>query len=407
MQLEIADVLVVEDSALQRQHACQLCAGLGIGQQRQAADGEQALEMMRERLPALVLLDLEMPKLDGVQVMQQMAREGLSVPIVVTSGKDYLLITTVELMGRELGLPVLGGLKKPLHSQALLDLLKRLRAPGGGQDGADALCNEQDVRLALDQKQLIPYYQPKVTLDGGLLKGAEMLARWRHPELGIIPPSRFIPVIEASGWATELTLCMLEQGLTQWQEWARRGLRLPLSVNLSALSLKGEVLINEIEQRIRDSRVPPRYIIFEITETAIADNLAEAIGIAARLRLGGLGLSIDDFGTGFATFQQLMRFPFTELKIDQSLVTSVADKPHLEAVLNSIIELARRLQLSTVAEGIETNTDLDFVGHRGCLMGQGYYFAKPMASDQFESWVKERMQARKSAPEPAAPKADD
>ncbi|WP_199155506.1 EAL domain-containing protein, partial [Chromobacterium sp. ASV23] len=106
----------------------------------------------------------------------------------------------------------------------------------------------------------------------------------------------------------------------------------------------------------------------------------------------------DDFGTGFATFQQLMRFPFTELKIDQSLVTSISNKPHLEAVFNSILELARRLQLTTVAEGIETPKDLSFVGERGCVMGQGYYFAKPLAADQFESWVKNRMQRK---PEPS------
>ncbi|QEL57752.1 EAL domain-containing response regulator [Chromobacterium paludis] len=388
--MRIEDVLVVEDSAVQRQHACELCTQLGIPALRQAADGKEALLRLRERLPSLALIDLEMPHMDGVQLIQQMAKENLSVPIIVTSGKDYLLISTVELMGRELGLPVLGGLKKPLQQAALEDLLRRIWTPPSEHSPEIELCREQDVRMALDQKQLIPYYQPKVTLDGGLLKGAEVLVRWQHPEQGIIPPSRFIPVIEACDWATELTLTMLEQGLAQWQEWARRGLRLPLSVNLSALSLKGSTLADEIEQRIRASRVPPRFIVFEITETAVADNLAEAIGIAARLRLSGVGLSIDDFGTGFATFQQLMRFPFTELKIDQSLVTSIANKPHLEAVFNSILELAHRLQLTTVAEGIETPTDLSFVGERGCVMGQGYYFAKPLSAELFEDWVKNR-----------------
>ncbi|OQS42639.1 EAL domain-containing response regulator [Chromobacterium haemolyticum] len=397
MQLDIQDVLIIDDSTLQRQHGCEICQGLGAQQIRQAANGEEGLERMREHLPSLILLDLEMPKLDGVQVMQHMAREGLNAPLVVTSSKDYLLISTVELMGRELGLPVLGGLKKPLRQPELLDLLKRVWTPKGGDEHHAELFSEVEVREALDKGEIIPYYQPKVTLNGGLLKGAEMLARWQHPELGIVSPARFIPVVETSGWATELTLNMLDQGLKQWQEWARRGLRLPLSVNLSALSLKGDDLTQQIEQRLLSTHVPPRFIIFEVTETAIADNLAEAIGIAARLRLGGLGLSIDDFGTGFATLQQLTRFPFTELKIDQSLVTSVSTKPHLEAVLNSVIELAQRMQLTTVAEGIETTTDLDFMGNRGCLMGQGYFIAKPMDAPHFESWVKERMQQHKEA----------
>jgi EAL domain-containing protein (putative c-di-GMP-specific phosphodiesterase class I) len=387
--LGLDDILIVDDSQLHRMHAAGLCAE--AKQLRQAQDGEEGLAMMREHLPQLVLLDLEMPRLDGVQVLQHMAAEGLRVPVIVTSGKDYMLISSVEMMGRELGLPVLGGLKKPLRQQDLLDLLKRLDGSSGpGQHAAEQF-SESAIRHALDQRQIVPFYQPKVTLKGGLLKGAEILARWEHPELGIIPPNQFIPTMERCGWTTELTLLMFEAGLQQWQKWAQRGLRIPLSVNLSALSLHGNALIAEIEERLKISQVPARYTIFEITETAVADNLAEAIGIAAHLRLCGFGLSIDDFGTGFATLQQLTRFPFTELKIDQSLVTSVADKPHMEAILNSVIELAKRLQLTTVAEGIETSADQHFIAGHGCLLGQGYLFSRPLGAVQFEAWVKSRL----------------
>jgi EAL domain-containing protein (putative c-di-GMP-specific phosphodiesterase class I) len=135
--------------------------------------------------------------------------------------------------------------------------------------------------------------------------------------------------------------------------------------------------------------VPTRYITFEITETAISDSLTDAIGIAARLRLAGIGLSIDDFGTGFATFQQLTRFPFTELKIDQSLVTAIADKPHLQAITDSIIELGSRMQLCTVAEGIETQQDLDIMQQHGCQLGQGYFIARPMPAAQLLPWAKQ------------------
>ncbi|WP_028534077.1 EAL domain-containing response regulator [Paludibacterium yongneupense] len=396
----IADILIVEDSLLHSQLAASLCLELGASEVREARDGQAGLERMRERLPELLLLDLEMPRLDGVQVLQHMARDNLRVPVIVTSGKDYMLISAVEQMGRELGLPILGGLKKPLRKQDLVDLLRRRWGHDALSAQAEDLCSDTEIRLALDSGQIIPYYQPKVTLDNGRLKGAEMLARWNHPDKGIIPPSRFIPVMEACGWVTELTLLMLEQGLKQWQEWARHGIRIPLSVNLSALSLKGDTLVPEIEARLRASRVPARYTIFEITETAVADNLAEAIGIAARLRLSGFGLSIDDFGTGFATLQQLTRFPFTELKIDQSLVTSVCEKPHLEVILNSIIELAQRMQLSTVAEGIETVADLEFMGMRGCSMGQGYHIARPMDAPRFGDWVKQHL----AAIQPAQPR---
>ena len=390
-QFEIEDVLIVDDSHLHRELAVSLCLDLGVREVFQAEDGQAGIDFLHRRKPALVVLDLEMPRLDGVQVLQQMARENLQVPVIVASGKDYLLISSVEQMGRELGLKILGGLKKPLRAQDMADLVQRCWHPDAESLVEDDLMSDVEVRRALDNGEIIPYYQPKVSLQGGVLKGAEMLARWDHPQLGIVPPVRFIPVMESCGWITELTLLMLDYGLRQWQEWARRGFRIPLSVNLSALSLRGETLVPEIESRLKASHVPARYTIFEITETAVVENLAEAIGIAAHLRLSGFGLSIDDFGTGFSTLQQLTHFPFTELKIDQSLVTSVHEKPHLAAILNSIIDMAQRMQLSTVAEGIETDVDRRFMTNRGCIMGQGYYFAKPMDADHFGDWVKDRL----------------
>ncbi|BBF83887.1 diguanylate cyclase [Aquitalea magnusonii] len=392
------DVLIVEDSSLHRQRASDICQQLGFGSIRHAGNGEEGMAMVRERLPDLLLLDLEMPRMDGVQVMQQLAQENLAPPIILTSGKDYMLISTLELMGAGLGLPVLGGLKKPLKQSQLQDLLQRLcrQASKHGEDCR--LYDPASVRQALEQGQIIPHYQPKVDLKSGHIKGAEMLARWQHPTDGLISPARFIPVIEQQDWATELTLSMLEQGLRQWQEWARHGLRLPLSINLSARSLQDSSLISAVESRLQHSRVPARYIIFEVTETAIADKLTEAIGIAARLRLTGIGLSIDDFGTGFATLQQLTRFPFTELKIDQSLVTSIADKPHLQAITDSIIALGNRMQLCTVAEGIETQQDLDTMLQHGCLMGQGYFIARPMDASQFLLWAKQHQPGFKPTP---------
>jgi len=371
----LQDVLIVDDSPSQLLALSELCAQMPFSAVRTARQGEEALMQMRQQLPSLLLLDLEMPKVDGVQVLQRMAREGLVTPVVVASAKDPMLIATVELMGRELGLPVLG-------ARAYQD---------GHQAAETALCSDSDIRLALDQGEIVPYYQPKVTLHGQLLKGAELLARWPQGD-DIVNPSRFIPVIEHCGWSSELTLQMLQQGLQQWQQWARRGLRLPMSINLSAQSMRGDELVSRIEQQVAHSKVPPRFIIFEVTETAVADDLAAAMGMAARLRLAGFGLSIDDFGTGFATMQQLVRFPFTELKIDQSLVQSVSQKAHLETVVHSVIELARRMHLTTVAEGIETEGDQLCLNQRGCLLGQGFLYARPLPPVQFEQWLRQRRQ---------------
>lgn len=382
------DVLIVDDSKTHTQFLEDLCQQLGAKSTRIAWHGEDALRQMHERLPSLVLLDLEMPQLDGVQVLQRMAAESLVTPVVVASAKDMMLLSTVELMGRELGLPVLGALRKPIQLGDLSDLVSRIYS-GVGDEKQQALCSDSDVRLALQNKSIVPYFQPKVTLQGQLLKGAELLARWPQGDK-VVSPASFIPVVESCGWSTELTLQILDQALLQWQSWARKGLRLPMSINLSALSLSSAALVPQIEHQVSSSKVPPRFIIFEITETAVAENLAEAMGVAARLRLAGFGLSIDDFGTGFATMQQLVRFPFTELKIDQSLVKSISSKPHLQNVVHSVIELADRMNLTTVAEGIETDVDGLCLEERGCLLGQGYYYAKPMPSAAFESWVRQR-----------------
>ena len=386
--MELDDILVIDDSKVQRLHALELCRALGAANVREAAEGGQGLAMMREKLPSLLLLDLEMPGMDGVRVMQEMAASGLVTPVVVASSKDYLLISTVEMMGRELGLPVLGALQKPLRLDALRDLAQRAWTPGAQADSREHAPAE--LRAALDAGQIHPSYQPKVDLADGALKGAEVLACWRHPQLGAIDAGSFLPVVEQSGWATELTLQLLAQGLAQWREWARQGLRLPLSLNLEPRSLEEDGLVERIERIIADSQVPARFISFEVTETAIAENLARAIGCAVRLRMAGLGLAVDNFGTGFAAMQQLERFPFTELKIDPSLVTAIGGKPHLQAVLNSIVELARRLKLATVAEGVESADDCRLMAERGCRLGQGGYFAAPLPADELLDWTRQR-----------------
>ncbi|WP_246542661.1 EAL domain-containing response regulator [Paludibacterium yongneupense] len=407
IRLKIEEVLIIEDSAAQAALAADLCRALGVKRVRFARNGQDGLEQLCQSLPDLILLDLEMPVMDGVQVLQEMANDTLHVPLVLVSGKDSQLIASVEMLGRELGLPLLGGLQKPIIASALLDLLLRVWTPV--DVSFPPPCESDAVRRALDLGQIRPYFQPKVDLLTGVPTGAEVLARWEDPQSGLIVPSRFVPVIEAHGWATELTLSMLDQCLAVWPRWMADGMMLPLSINMSASSLLGAKLATEIERRLRDAGVPPRLVIFELTETALVEHLADAIGIAARLRLAGCGLSIDDFGTGFATMQQLTRFPFTELKIDRSLVTEVHRRPHIEQILHCIVEMAGRLNLQTVAEGVETDEERTCLLRNGCTQAQGFLFARPMTAEAFVSWMSARRPAptARTAPRPAAPAADD
>lgn len=379
-----ASVLIVEDSRAQAMLGEAVCRELGMERVYHAGNGQEGLDIIHALDPApdLILLDLEMPVMDGVEVLQYLAKESLAIPVVVTSGKDLRLLGTVEIMGRELGLPLLGVLSKPVSAGTLGDLLARRHRA----DRIDLL-SADDVRAALDEGRVMAWFQPKVDLQTGQTKGCEVLARLRSRNGEVIPPDRFVPVMEAQGWGTELTLLMLDLALAEWNRWSAAGKELMLSVNLSPRSLSGTHLVKEIEGKVRRAGVPPSAILFEITETAVADNLAEALAITARLRLAGFGLSIDDFGTGFATVQQLRRFPFTELKVDKSLVTSLAEKPHLAAIVDGVVQLARQLSLTSVAEGVETEADLLALRETGCQIGQGYWFARPMSGDALLDWL--------------------
>ncbi|GGY13173.1 EAL domain-containing response regulator [Paludibacterium paludis] len=383
---QFRSALIVDDSRSQSMLEDMVCREVGIETVYAAENGLEGLERARAVKPDLILLDLEMPVMDGVEVLQAMAREALAIPLVVTSAKDLRLLNTVELMGRELGLPVLGALSKPVTAPDLADLLARCRRVSPHPDMVSA----REVRDALDQGRVVAYFQPKVDLRDSAVKGCEVLARMFDAGGNVVGPDRFVPVLEAQGWGTELTMAMLDQALAAWKIWHAKGIDLVMSVNISPRSLTGNRLVGEIERRVREAGVPPAAILFEITETAVADTVTDAMAITARLRLAGFGLSIDDFGTGFATVQQLRRFPFTELKVDKSLVTAIAQKPHLAAIFDGVVQLARQLSLTSVAEGVETAADLEALKAHGCEVGQGFLFAQPMPASDLPVWVGNR-----------------
>jgi len=236
--------------------------------------------------------------------------------------------------------------------------------------------------------ELTAYYQPKVDMRTGMLKGVEALARWIHPTMGFIPPDRFIPLAEQGGLIHELTLNMLAKAMAQAALWNERGLPLKVAVNLSPLSLDMPDFVQKMSDLLAQHALLADQIVLEITESSVVANLGSALGTLARLRLKGFGLSIDDYGTGFSSMQQLARIPFTELKIDRSFVHGAHQRQNLRVILQSALDMARRLELVTVAEGVETMEDWRLLQESGCLLGQGYLIAKPMDAKDFPIWLK-------------------
>jgi len=356
-------------------------------------DGNSALKVVRNLFqpPAIVLLDLEMPGMDGIELVQRLAAESSRLRLIVASGADNSLLRSVETLIQELGLPLLGMIQKPISEAALADALTHFGVLAGDGNTAKQQATAQSVSLpelvdALDQGLIVPYYQPKVSLTTGEMHGMEALARWRKPDGSLIPPISFIELAENNGLIGRITLAMLDGVLNDLHRWHQHNFFPIAALNLSARSLSEQDIASEIMRRVDASGISPRSLVLELTESAVVSDITSAIGALGRLRLKGFGLSIDDYGTGFSSMQQLARLPFTELKIDRSFVNNAHEKWNLRVILESAITIGHKLGLNTVAEGIETEEELALLSSMGCKYAQGYLLARPMPAGDIMEW---------------------
>jgi EAL domain-containing protein (putative c-di-GMP-specific phosphodiesterase class I) len=382
--MEALQILVIEDHSFQRKVVVHMLQSLGVREVAQASNGKQALEMLdtaQIAAPDIIFCDLEMPEMDGMEFLRHLSRRQPGMSVVIMSGMDNALITSVEKMALSYGLRLLGAVEKPSSLEQVEKLLKLhqvVRRRRARTVAAPVSFTLEEVLQALHQKQFEPYLQPKVSLKSGRVVGAEALARWVHPKHGVIAPHAFIPLLEQSGNMDEFTFLLLGKTATVCRQLHAKGHTISLSVNLSLSSLGDTKLADKITQMVRDAGVDPHHIILEVTESAAMTNVAEALENLARLRMRGFGLSIDDYGTGFSSMQQLTRVPFTELKIDKSFVADSANNHALRVIVESSIDMAHRLNVRSVAEGVEKQEEWDMLKEMSCDVAQGYLIAKPM-----------------------------
>lgn len=385
-------ILVVDDSRVQREFAVSLCLELGAVEVHQAVDGKHAMALLSEfEQIEVVILDLEMPGMDGVQVLHEMVRLGMDQAVIVASARESVLLSVVESMGKSLGVKLLGVLQKPISLDQLTSSLGRFAAVQQ-RDACQAMAvpgpelTEQDVAIALRERQFIAYFQPKVALHDGRLCGVEALIRWQHPQHGLLLPGHFIELIERSDAMSAISLMMLDMSLQACQRWHAADLQISVSINLSARSLADSKLADAIIERVVASGISPRFVMLEITESAIMTDLGTTLGTLARLRLKGFGLSVDDYGTGFSCMLQLSRVPCSELKVDRAFVNGASENVHLRILLESALDIALKLHLKVVAEGVETYRDWLLLRELGCDEAQGYFIARPMPEDAVLPW---------------------
>ncbi|WP_284616816.1 EAL domain-containing response regulator [Aquabacterium humicola] len=394
--------LVVEDSGVQRRHMVGLLVDLGYEQVLQAANGHEALQTIDAAAQPsieLVVTDIDMPGMDGIELIGRLAQRRDVGHLIVTSARDPRLLETVEcLAGAHPAMPLLGAVTKPVSRERLAQLLEGIRAGRGrAPAGATVAAGLPEIEAALDARQFEPFVQPKVALATGLLHGVEALARWRHPERGVLGPAHFIDAIEGTPLMARFTLQIVERALAHWRNWARALPGLKLSINLSADDLVDPTFVGQLMDRVHQHGVPPAALIWEVTESMLMR--PPAMGSLARLGLKGCGLSIDDFGTGYSSMQTLSRSPFTELKIDRSFVDGASERANRRAILDSALALGRQLGISTVAEGVETEADWQLLRTLRCDLAQGYFIARPMPAAELLPWLRaNRARLRQLAP---------
>jgi len=252
---------------------------------------------------------------------------------------------------------------------------------------AERLSLVNDLRVALEQNEFVLYYQPKVNTISGELTGVEALLRWNHPKKGLRPPLQFIAELEETRLIIPVGEWILQEVCRQQREWVRLGIgQIPISVNISAVQFQQVAFLETVEKLLGPCENRP-CIEFEVTEGVILKNPDDAIRVMKKLTDMGLQLSLDDFGTGFSSLSYLRRLPIDKLKIDQTFVREMMDNPKDIAIIKSILDLSKGLNLKTIAEGVETEEQLSVLRSMGCDEIQGYYFAKPMTNMEFAKWL--------------------
>ncbi len=380
----------------------------------EAENGAIGVQMALSEVPDLILCDVQMPELDGHQVLRTLRQNSLmaTIPFIFLTARaekadfragmelgadDYVTkpFTQAELLGAIAArLQKQAAVTQPftLALHQVEERLNELANSGTGTSGVspERLALEALLRHALANGEFQVYYQPQADLTTGQIVGAEALVRWYNPERGHISPAEFIPVAEETGTIVQIGEWVLLCACAQASKLLAAGFsEFHVSVNLSAGQFADPDLSDRIIQILQTTALPPANLVLEITETSLIQDTAAAIATLKELKALGVRVAIDDFGTGYASLMYLKQFPLDTLKIDKGFVSNVTRDAQNKAIASSVIQLARKLNLKVVAEGVETEAELAFLKRYKCDIIQGYLFSRPVPAAELESMLAE------------------
>lgn len=383
--------LVAQADPAQRRALVDLLGQLGASRVTDVPDGHLALQTLEAGLAPAVnvaIVDLALPGMDGLELIRRLGQIQVPARLVVTGAQPADLLFSVETLAEAYGVELLGVIARPVNAAKLKPLLDNYsplarppRKPGGPR------FTFQQIGIGLQKRQFEPFFQPKIELATGQVKGLEAFARWRHPEHGVLGPASFMEALEESGRIDFLDWSMIELSVERCRWFQEQGIPVPISLNIAPETLAHPAFVRQIGAALERHKVLPDYITFELPESSVLNTDPDFIERLVRLRMMGFGLAIDDYGTGRSNLQLLARIPFTELKIDRSFVDGASKRRPLGTVLRSCLNLAHSLDRMSVAVGVETRQDWDFLQSLGCTYAQGYHIANPMEATAFPAWL--------------------
>lgn len=383
-------VLVVDDDTLMRNLVSHMLRNLGVREVVEADGGAAALAHLSGAgsAPDVILCDLSMPGMDGLELLHKLAESHFAGAVVLLSGADKRVLATAEILAQRQSLYVLGSLHKPFRLHEMAAVLARFEETATALSGAQhEQIGEAELREGLASGALELHYQPQAAVADGRIIAVEALARWRHPRRGLLPAATFVPCAESTGLGATLTDAVLRMAISQAADMRASGLELGVCVNVTMDFLGDPALPDQITALAESRGLEISHLTLDINEGQALCNSVVVTETLARLRLRGVHLAVDDFGRNRWSMEQLQSIPFTEIKIDGALVHGAHDDPTTRSVLESGVELGRRLGLRVVGEGAETLRDWELLSRLGCDALRGFVVARPMPPDLVHDWL--------------------
>jgi EAL domain-containing protein (putative c-di-GMP-specific phosphodiesterase class I)/DNA-binding NarL/FixJ family response regulator len=389
-RLSALRILIVDDQSHVRDWVRGILGGLSITEVREAADGRTALAAVTapDARFDLVLTDLHMPQSDGIEFIRAMAQAGIDTAVAIMSVEDERVITSVSELGNAQGVHVLGIIHKPLTAEKLEPILERLLAPPVPRETSELFGSGEDPLLAIERREFIVQYQPRIACVDGRLVGAVPIVRWQHPRLGLLSATQFSAAFAAfRGHSELLAQFALEETVGFSGRLQALGRPMPLVFEIAG-PLWHQLELPDRLEALADARCArPEMLTIGIPERLLGVPDVPMLDIAMRLRLKGFGLAVNEFGSGHAGIPELERYAFSELAISDEFVDGCSSSASKRAVVEATIAVARSIGMRVVASGVRLGGDADLLTTLGCDAVQGPAIARPMSEERLLGWM--------------------